>query len=78
VVNKTDGLDVAACVNEFARMGVDMVIPIAAAHQRGVPDLVQAVLPRLPADRDTALLADEPIACASPSSAAPTSASRRW
>src|SRR6478736_6525046 len=29
VVNKTDGLDVAACVNDFARMGVDVVIPIA-------------------------------------------------
>jgi GTP-binding protein len=37
VVNKTDGLDVAACVNEFAGFGVDMVIPVAAAHQRGVP-----------------------------------------
>lgn len=60
VVNKTDGLDVAACVNEFARFGVDMVIPVAAAHQRGVPELVQALLPRLPADRDAAVLADEP------------------
>jgi GTP-binding protein len=59
VVNKTDGLDVAACVNEFASFGVDMVIPVAAAHQRGVPELVQALLPRLPADRDAALLSEE-------------------
>jgi GTP-binding protein len=58
VVNKTDGLDVAACVNEFARTGIDVVIPIAASHQRGVPELVQALLPRLPADRDAALLDD--------------------
>ena len=58
VVNKTDGLDVATCVNDFARMGVDVVIPIAASHQRGVPDLVQALLPRLPADRDAAVLDD--------------------
>jgi GTP-binding protein len=60
VVNKTDGIDAAACVNEFARTGIDVVIPVAAAHQRGVPELVQALLPRLPADRDSAVLADEP------------------
>ncbi len=60
VVNKTDGIDVAACVNEFARLGVDMILPIAAAHQRGVPELVQAMLPRLPQDLDAAVLADEP------------------
>ncbi len=48
VVNKTDGLDEAACVNEFARFGVDRRIPIAAAHQRGVPGLVEAVIPQLP------------------------------
>src|SRR5204863_6942407 len=36
-------------------------IPIAASHQRGVPELVQALIPRLPADRDSAvLLGDEP------------------
>jgi GTP-binding protein len=58
VVNKTDGLDVATCVNDFSRMGVDVVIPIAASHQRGVPELVQALLPRLPADRDAAVLDD--------------------
>ena len=33
VVNKTDGIDAAACVNEFARTGIDVVIPIAASHQ---------------------------------------------
>src|SRR6478736_4055306 len=61
VVNKTDGIDAAACVNEFARTGIEVVIPIAAAHQRGVPELVHALLPRLPADRDTSvLLGDEP------------------
>jgi len=59
VINKTDGLDVAACVNEFARTGIDVVIPIAASHQRGVPELVQALLPRLPADRDAAVLAED-------------------
>jgi GTP-binding protein len=48
VVNKTDGLDEAACVNEFARFGVDRRLPIAAAHQRGIPALVEAVVPQLP------------------------------
>jgi GTP-binding protein len=60
VVNKTDGLDADACVNEFARLGIEKVIPIAAAHQRGIPELVEAVLPRLPVDVDAGILADEP------------------
>jgi GTP-binding protein len=52
VVNKTDGLDEAACVNEFARFGVERILPIAAAHQRGIPQLLEAMLPRLPKDED--------------------------
>jgi GTP-binding protein len=59
IVNKTDGLDESACVNEFARFGVEMVIPIAAAHQRGIPQVIQAVVPRLPPDEDAGVLADE-------------------
>ena len=55
VVNKTDGLDEAACVNEFARLGADIVIPIAASHQRGVPALVEQVVARLPAGGETSL-----------------------
>jgi len=54
VVNKTDGLDEAACVNEFARFGADTVLPIAAAHQRGIPQLLAEVLPRLPRDESPA------------------------
>jgi GTP-binding protein len=52
IVNKTDGLDENACLNEFAFFGVECVLSIAAAHQRGIPDLVQAVLSRLPEDSD--------------------------
>src|SRR3982750_3000840 len=60
IVDGLQGLAPAA-VNEFARTGIDVVIPIAASHQRGVPELVQALIPRLPADRDSAvLLGDEP------------------
>src|SRR5688572_20238747 len=60
VVNKTDGLDEAACVNEFARLGAEVVIPIAAAHQRGVPALVEQVVARLPAAGDTQLADADP------------------
>ena len=54
VVNKTDGLDEAACVAEFARFGVDTILPIAASHQRGIPQLLATVLARLPNDESTA------------------------
>ena len=60
VVNKTDGLNEESCVNEFARFGVENVIPIAAAHQRGIPQLLEAVLPRLPRDLDAEVLDDDP------------------
>jgi GTP-binding protein len=60
VVNKTDGLDAEACVNEDARMGADTVLAIAAAHQRGVPELIQAVIAHLPPPDDTDLSAIEP------------------
>jgi GTP-binding protein len=59
IVNKTDGLDEAACVNEFARFGVETVIPIAAAHQRGIPQVIEAVLPRLPVDEDAGAETDD-------------------
>jgi GTP-binding protein len=59
-VNKTDGLDETACLNEFARFGVDDALPLAAAHQRGVPALLARVLPLLPEDGDAAALGDDP------------------
>lgn len=60
VVNKTDGIDLGAALAEFARFGVEKVIPVAAAHQRGVPELLEAVLPELPEDGDAEVLADDP------------------
>jgi GTP-binding protein len=50
VVNKTDGLDEDATVNEFARFGAPVVLPVAASHKHGVPDLVERVVERLPED----------------------------
>ncbi|MDY0022273.1 ribosome biogenesis GTPase Der [Arenimonas caeni] len=60
VVNKTDGIDLGASLAEFARFGVEKVIPVAAAHQRGVPELLEQVLPELPEDGDAEVLSDDP------------------
>lgn len=60
VVNKTDGMDEQAVLADFARFGVERTIAIAAAHQRGIPELLEEVLPELPADGDAQVLADDP------------------
>jgi GTP-binding protein len=60
VVNKTDGMDEQAVLADFARFGVERTIAIAAAHQRGIPELLEQVLPELPADGDAEVLADDP------------------
>jgi len=59
-VNKTDGLDEEACMAEFARFGVADALPLAASHQRGIPDLIELVQARIPADRDLSVLEDDP------------------
>ena len=52
-VNKTDGLDESAALTEFSTFGLSDSLPLAAAHGRGVPALVEAVLSGLPeADPD--------------------------
>src|SRR5690606_11821273 len=60
VINKVDGLELSSVLAEFARYGVEKVIPVAAAHQRGVPELLEQVIPELPEDGDAAVLADDP------------------
>src|SRR5688572_18526078 len=60
VVNKTDGLDEDATVNEFVRFGAPVVIPVAASHRHGVPELVAAVVARLPADSDAEVAEVDP------------------
>lgn len=49
-VNKTDGLDAHAALAEFAVFGIAPTLPLSAAHHRGTPELVDAVLSVLPAD----------------------------
>jgi len=57
-VNKTDGLDESDALAEFARLGFAAALPLAAAHGRGVPQLVEALLHDLPAQDPDALAAD--------------------
>src|SRR5690606_20609331 len=51
-VNKTDGLDEAQALAEFSVFGVALTLPLAAAHRRGVADLLETLEPLLPGDPD--------------------------
>jgi len=59
-VNKTDGLDEADCMAEFGRLGIADAVPLAASHQRGVPELVELLQQRLPDERDLSVLEVDP------------------
>lgn len=48
VVNKIDGVDTQAALAEFARYGISEVLLVSSAHRRGLDELLDAVLARLP------------------------------
>jgi len=48
VVNKVDGERQEAAVGEFFGLGVDQLFPVSAEHGRGVGDLMDELLTRLP------------------------------
>jgi GTP-binding protein len=52
-VNKTDGLEEEAVLAEFSAFGVGNILPLSAAHNRGTSDLIELVLPLLPADEES-------------------------
>jgi GTP-binding protein len=58
VVNKIDGLDQEQVMNDFYRVGITDMHPIAAAQGRGVHKLMEAVMERFPV-REELLVADE-------------------
>lgn len=58
VANKTDGVDVHTALADFAALGVERVLPIAAAHARGLDELLAAVRQNLP-PADTSQHEDE-------------------
>ena len=47
-VNKTDGLDEMVAMAEFSELGFPAMLPLAAAHGRGVNQLAAAICQRLP------------------------------
>ena len=57
-VNKTDGRDLQAAVNEFSALGLARVVPMAASHRRGVPELLDAIDDLLPDEVDAEELPD--------------------
>lgn len=48
VVNKTDGLDADMALAEAAELGLGEILTIAASHRRGLEQLSQALVERLP------------------------------
>lgn len=58
-VNKTDGRDLQAAVNEFSALGLARVVPMAASHRRGVPELMDAIDELLPDEVDAEELPDD-------------------
>lgn len=61
VVNKTDGVDPEVAINEFASLGFKDVHAIAAAHGRGVTQLIQHVLAEFPENPEDAPVDDDSI-----------------
>src|SRR5690606_32047339 len=53
VVNKTDGLDPDSAMADFYALGLTQVLPIAAAHGRGVRALMDEVLAVFPEPEET-------------------------
>jgi len=52
-VNKTDGLEEEAVLAEFSAFGVGNILPLSAAHNRGTGELIELILPLLPADKES-------------------------
>ncbi|MFC0677772.1 ribosome biogenesis GTPase Der [Lysobacter korlensis] len=60
VVNKTDGIDVQAALNEFARYGIGEAVAVSSAHRQGIDDLIDETLGRVPDEGATAELDADP------------------
>lgn len=53
-VNKTDGMEEQAVLAEFSAFGIGRILPLSAAHSRGTPELIEMILPLLPAEVEDA------------------------
>ncbi|MBS0575208.1 MAG: ribosome biogenesis GTPase Der [Proteobacteria bacterium] len=57
-VNKTDGIDAQAALAEFARFGIAAPLAVSSAHQRGLPELLEAIEKHLPTEATAEVLVD--------------------
>ena len=60
VINKTDGIDTQAALNDFARYGFSEVVAISSAHRQGIDELIEEVIGRLPDEGASNELDDDP------------------
>lgn len=60
VVNKIDGVDAQAAINEFARYGFDHVVAVSSSHRQGLDRLIDDVLKRLPEEGASVELDNDP------------------
>ncbi|RNF85369.1 ribosome biogenesis GTPase Der [Montanilutibacter psychrotolerans] len=60
VVNKTDGIDSQAALNDFARYGFSDVVAVSSAHRQGIDELIEDVLAKLPEEGNTSELDTDP------------------
>lgn len=58
LVNKTDGIDAQAALNDFAHYGIGESFATASAHGRGIGPLLTAIAAKLPQDGSTQTLDD--------------------
>ena len=60
VINKTDGIDSQAALNDFARYGFNEAIAVSSAHRQGIDELIEEVIERLPEEGTSAELDSDP------------------
>ena len=60
VINKTDGIDVDAALNEFARYGLKDVVAVSSAHRQGIDTLLDEIVEKLPEEGTSAQLDSDP------------------
>ncbi len=60
VINKTDGIDTQAALNDFARYGFSQVVAIASAHRQGIDELIEDVIGQLPDEGSSTELDSDP------------------
>ncbi|UHQ21389.1 ribosome biogenesis GTPase Der [Lysobacter sp. 5GHs7-4] len=60
VVNKTDGIDVQAALNDFARYGFADRVAVSSAHRQGIDRLLEEVLSKLPEEGTQTELDSDP------------------